>query len=85
MTNMKAVELWFLAGQLLHSAPFGEDRSSACNRQNQSDGSIRVVTGLHGTEIKWQCDSPCLASLFAVAELLDDWRAPFVLRYDISG
>lgn len=48
-------------------------------------GQVRVTTGDLGTEIKWTVLSPCLSSIFAVIEWLDAAKAPFVLRFYISG
>jgi hypothetical protein len=54
-------------------------------RSKFNQGHVQVTVGPHGTEIKWAVLSPCLSSLFFLSDWLQDARAPYVLRFYVSG
>jgi hypothetical protein len=79
-----AIEYWVLAGKVGAPAAYcaaDAEQECACF----GNGLVRVITGEAGTEFKWDCHSPSVASLFAVADLIPDWNGPYVLRYNLQG
>ncbi len=50
-----------------------------------SSGSVRLTTGDLGTEVKWEVNSPCVASLFRVIEWLPTVKPPYILRFWAIG
>ena len=76
---------WVDAGKIGNFANDDATYSLIEERKRFDLGQVRLTTGDLGTEIKWHVQSPCHASLYAAIEWLATARAPFVLRFYVSG
>ena len=65
--------------------PHGTSETPADDRSHFERGHVRVTSGSAGTEVKWNVQSPCVASLFVAKEWLQSNNSPCVLRFYAGG
>ena len=82
---MRATRIWVKQGALERIGVDGQELTAADERNRFEQGEVRLTSGEIGTEIKWYAQTPCVASLFVVADWLLKARSPFVLRFYVSG
>ena len=82
---MRASRIWVSQGTFEWIRADVEDLTPVEERRRFDHGEVRLTSGEIGTEIKWHAQTPCIASLFVVADWLQKAKAPFVLRFYISG
>ena len=81
---MDAARLWVQQGTFRNEPP-------PCNNAQSEDrkflerGDVRLTAGANGTEVKWHVQAPNISSLFVVIDWLSKARAPFALRFYLSG
>lgn len=81
---MHAQRYWIEDGNM-RLVPPDAIESPADDRLHFERGHVRMTSGSSGTEIKWNVQSPCIASLFVAKEWLRSLDAPCVLRFYASG
>lgn len=82
---MQGRRFWVELGVIQHEPGDAVETSPASEKKRFEAGGVRVTSGNIGTEIKWHAQTRCISSLFVVLEWLRGARAPFVLRYYVSG
>ena len=82
---MRASRIWVNQGTFERVRADSEELTAAEERRRFDQGEVRLTSGEIGTEIKWHAQTPCIASLFVVSDWLLKAKAPFVLRFYISG
>jgi hypothetical protein len=76
---------WIQAGRKLQFSAADLVSPEVEHVRLHQEGSVRVTTGAHGTEVKWSVFSPSFASLYYVIETLPTACLPVVLRFYLSG
>jgi hypothetical protein len=82
--DMQGQKYWIERGQLVPEPAFGGTSPSETVSRHRS-GAVRVTTGPLGTEIRWAVFAPNFASLYFAMEWMESAKAPFILRYFLSG
>ena len=82
---MRATRIWVKQGVFERVGVDAKELSAAEERRRFENGDVRLTSGEIGTEIKWHAQTRCITSLFVVADWLIKSRAPFVLRFYVSG
>ena len=62
-----------------------EELTVAEERRRFDQGQVRLTSGEIGTEIKWHAQTPCITSLFVILDWVRSAKAPFILRFYVSG
>lgn len=82
---MRATRIWVKQGAFERAGVEAQELTAVEERHRFENGEVRLTSGEIGTEIKWHAQTRCIASLFVVADWLGKARAPFVLRFYVSG
>ena len=82
---MRATRTWVKHGAFERLGVDALELSATEERRRFEDGDVRLTSGEIGTEIKWHAQTRCITSLFVVADWLPKAKAPFVLRFYVSG
>lgn len=82
---MRATRIWVKQGVFERVGVDAQELSAVEERRRFENGDVRLTSGEIGTEIKWHAQTRCITSLFVVADWLIKSRAPFVLRFYVSG
>ena len=81
----KASNLWAQAGKLVLIQDIDGQNIDKADLNRFANGGVRITEGTKGTEVKWESQSPCIASLYVAISWLKKAAAPFVLRFHASG
>lgn len=76
---------WIEHGVLSPSQEVGDEPIDRLHARRFEQGSVRVVSGTLGTEIKWMIGSPCTASLLRAVLQIAVAPPPYVLRFHLIG
>jgi hypothetical protein len=82
---MQGSRFWVVKGAVERLKPVSSDTDAREDKKRFEEGDVRVTSGDIGTEIKWHAQSPCIASLFYLLDWMRGAKAPFVLRFHVSG
>ncbi len=76
---------WVEYGVMAPEQPVGDEPIDRLHSRRFEQGSVRVVSGPLGTEIKWMIGSPCTASLLRTVLHVASAPPPYVLRFHLIG
>ncbi len=82
---MRATRIWVKQGAFERDGIDAQELTAAEERRRFENGDVRLTSGEIGTEIKWHAQTRCITSLFVVADWLASSKAPYVLRFYVSG
>ncbi len=82
---MKATRIWVKQGTFERASADAPTLDATEERGRFESGDVRLTCGEIGTEIKWHAQTRCITSLFVVTDWLTRAKAPFVLRFYVSG
>jgi hypothetical protein len=82
---MSGRQTWFESGIVVAKGSRPDVDVASADWRRITQGQVRLTMSSSGTEVKWAVDTPCYTSLFHIMDSLEEYTAPFVLRFHAVG